>query len=138
MSHQVPLKNFKNIMKQSSSKIIVGSLITLLVLIILACIIYYFFLLRPDPIVLHQPEFQISEEIQKEIDDTVAQIEVAEIAQEKTIADQEQQLQENRQTTKTINIKQFTQEQRRVEQMQQTANRQEAELPGGRFDFNPN
>lgn len=125
-------------MKQSPQKIVAGSLITLLVLVILACIIYYFFLLKPEPVVLHQLEFQISEEIQKEINDTVAQIEIVETAQEKTIADQEQQLQENRQATKTINTKQFTQEQRRVEQMQQTANRQEAELPGGRFDFNPN
>lgn len=125
-------------MKPSSSKIIAQSLITLLVLVILACIIYYFFLLKSEPIVLHQPEFRISEEIQKDIDDTVAQIEMVETVQEKTIADQEEQLQENRQATKTINTKQFTQEQRRVEQMQQTANRQEAELPGGRFDFNPN
>ena len=123
-------------MKQSP-KIIVGSIITLLVLIIIACIIYYFFLLKPDPVLLHQPEFRISEEVEKEIENTVAQIEVIEHTQEKTVAEQEQQLQQNRQAVKTINTKQFVEQQRRVEQTQQAMDRQEAVLPGGRFDFNP-
>jgi cell division protein FtsN len=125
-------------MKPTTQQIIVGSTVTLLIAIIIACVIYYFFLLKPGPVLLHQPEFQVSEEIRKEINDTVAQIEVLEIAQEKTVVDQEKQLQQNRQATKTINTKQFTQEQRRAEQMQQASIRQEAELPGGRFDFNPN
>jgi len=125
-------------MKQSPQKIVAGSIITLLVLVIIACIIYYFFLLKSDPVVLHQPEFQISEAQQREIETTVAEIEAIEARQEQVVLDQEKRLQQNQQTAKTIDIKRFAEQQKRVEQTQRFMERQEAVLPDGRFDFNPN
>jgi uncharacterized membrane protein YhiD involved in acid resistance len=125
-------------MKQSPQKIIAGSVITLLVLSIIALIIYYFFFLKPEPIVLHQPEFKISEEQQKEIEATVAEIEAIETKQEQIVIEQEKQLQQNQQTAKTIDVKRFAEQQKRVERTKVFMERQGAVLPDGRFDFNPN
>ncbi len=124
-------------MKKPSQKQIIEILITILLISIVGIVIYYFFFYKQRPAPLHQPEFQLSEKQQKEIDRAVEQVATAEATQENLFAEQEKQLDKKINTKRNIDVRAYNQQQKNINQLQSSMNRQGAVLPGGRLDFNP-